>query len=83
MLFKDSIRFKHGTMVRGDKCLWNSQEAEYLGSFKASKSGVWQHLLNVHASWCNEDVVMVEEDLSAIITVNRKAPEVEGQMRLI
>ena len=83
MLFKETIRFKHGNLVRGDKCLWKSLEAEYLGSFKSEGKGKWRHLFNVRVSWCDDEVVMVEDNLDAITTSKRKEPELEGQMMLI
>lgn len=79
MRFKESIRFKHGTLHRGDACLVNSVDAVYLGSFADSK---WVHLFLVE-NWDGSDAVIQIADLNRITTSNNKAPELEGQMSLV
>lgn len=79
MRFKESIRFKYGTLNRGDACLVNSVEAVYLGSFADNK---WVHLFLVE-NWDGSDSIVQIADLNRVTTSNSKAPELEGQMMLV
>lgn len=79
MRFKESIRFKYGTLNRGDACLVNSIEAVYLGSYADS---MWVHLFLVE-NWDGSDTIIQIVDLGKVTTSNNKAPELEGQMTLV
>lgn len=79
MRFRDSIRFKHGCLNRGDKCLVNSVGAVYLGSYADS---TWVHLFQTE-NWDGSNAVLQIKDLDKVTTSNKKAPELEGQMMLV
>ena len=78
MKFKNEIRFKYGSLKRGDECLVNSVEAVFLGSYYGK---TWKHMFLVE-NWDGSDVVITITDLNKVTTANKKAPEVEGQLML-
>ena len=78
MRFRESVRFQHGTMRRGDRCLVNSIECVYLGSYADDE---WIHLF-LCENWDGSNHVMQIHDLNKVTHSSKKAPEMEGQMAL-
>lgn len=79
MIFRDSTKFKHGALVRGDKCLWRSLDAVYLGSYRVNMKSDWVHLFYIESNDC----VITDITFGYVTTSKKKHPELEGQMSLV
>jgi len=87
MIFKNQIRFKHGSLKRGERCLYKNHEGVYLGSFKECDSGKFVHMIKLGVcaladAPIYEDVIIECTDLNDITCIKQQAPAIDGQMQL-
>ena len=87
MMFKNSIRRGQGILNRGDRCMFRSMEARYLGSFKNEEDVHWNHMLLMQSVITGElvsieEFIMCTTDTRQIVWLSIDMPPVEGQMKL-
>lgn len=60
MMFRNGMTRNGSTLMRGNKCLFRSTEATYMGSFKNEGDKHWNHMLLVQSVMAGK-VVVIEE----------------------
>lgn len=80
MKFKNSIRYKHGTLTRGDKCIVDIYEAVYLGSYDDGDG--WVHLMLVKPLDC-EQVLICITDANRIVCHQQQEKPILGQLVML
>lgn len=87
MIFLNYIKFKHGKLVRGEKCLCRGILATYLGTYVENQHTV--HMMRMDSIVSRESGVPVicdyiEQctDKSDIVCIKQQEPAIEGQMQL-
>ena len=87
MKFKNSIKFKNGTLNRGDYCLYHNHPCIYMGSYQENDYG-WIHMLRIRESFIYKGLPYMEEniiqceDKSEIVCKVQMIPFEKGQMQL-
>ena len=87
MIFKHQLKRGKGILNRGERCLFRSVEATYLGSFKSEDDVHWNHMLLMQSVMAGEPVLIEEfivttTDARQIIFKAMEEPVIEGQMQL-
>ena len=87
MIFKNSIRFKHGTLRRGDKCLYRQWPGVYMGSYIENEHTV--HMIKVYAYYGINGNMQIEEYIAQttnkndIVCHQQEMEAAENQLRLV
>lgn len=87
MIFKNQIKRGAGILNRGDRCLYRTTEARYMGSFKNDDDVHWNHMLLVQQV-TYENIPIVEEfmittrDTKDIVFKKMMPKPLEGQLAL-
>lgn len=87
MKFKSQIKRGKGVLNRGDRCLYRSADAVYLGSFKNDNDVHWNHMLLIRSVMAGEltaieEFIMTTMDSKEIMFKAMMTEPVEGQMIL-
>lgn len=85
MVFINYIKFKHGKLKRGERCLYRGVMATYLGSYVEK-----QHVVDLMRmdTVVKDDIPLVLEyveqctDRSQIVCIHQQEPVIEGQLVL-
>lgn len=86
MIFINYIKFKHGKLKRGERCLWRGHDATYLGSYVEGNHTVY--MLRVNRVYSVSNLPVIEEymaqcfDVTEITCIKQQEPAIEGQMQL-
>lgn len=86
MIFVNYIKFKHGKLKRGERCLFRGVSATYLGSYVEKNHTVDLMRMDTVLAENNVPVILeyVEQctDRSQITCIAQQEPAIEGQMAL-
>ena len=79
MEFRNSIRFEHGSLKRGESCLLGGLEGVYLGSYKEGRT--WYHMFLPSKQYVARGIFLLT-DKAEFTHHTQQAPEEKGQMKL-
>ena len=87
MIFKNQLKRGNALLNRGDRCLFRSVEARYLGSFKNKDDVHWNHMLLVQQNMTGnlttiEEFIITTQDTRDICFKAMMPENVEGQLTL-
>lgn len=88
MKFKNQIKRGAGILNRGDRCLYRTMPAVYMGSFKDNEGDVhWNHMLLVQSTINNgvpiiEEFLIITKETRDIVFKKMIAEPLKGQMAL-
>lgn len=87
MIFKNQIKRNNGILKRGDRCLFRTVQARYMGSFKNDDDVHWNHMLLVQQVMpgelvCIEEFLITTQDTRDIVFRKMMSVPLEGQMQL-
>lgn len=86
MIFVSYIKFKHGKLKRGERCLFRGVPATYLGTYVEKNHAV--DLMRMDTVMTDDDVPVILEyveqctDRSQITCIAQQEPAIEGQLML-
>lgn len=86
MIFLNYIKFRHGKLQRGERCLWRGYHAVYLGSYV--ENGHTVYMLRVDKMYGISGLPVLEEyiaqctDKKEITCIKQQEPAIEGQLQL-
>ena len=86
MIFVNYIKFKHGKLKRGERCLWRGRNATYMGTYV--ERGHVIDMMRVSVSYEQKGLINIDEfieqctDRSEITCIAQQEPAIEGQMVL-
>lgn len=86
MIFLHYIKFKHGKLKRGERCLFRGRPATYLGTY-VDKDGTVdmiriEELMSENGVPLMLQYIEQSRDRDDIVCVAQEEPAIEGQMRL-
>ena len=86
MVFVNYIKYKHGKLKRGDRCLYMGQPAVYMGSYvehhhtvdmlRVQETTVEGAIINIR------EFILQSEDRERITCIQQMEPAIEGQLML-
>lgn len=87
MIFKNQIKRGNGILRRGDRCLYRTTQAWYMGSFKNEDDVHWNHMLLIQSNMmsdppCVEEFVLTTTDTRDIVFRKMMIDNPENQLQL-
>jgi len=82
MIFLNYIKFKHGNLKRGERCLFRGMPAVYMGTYVEDKHTVY--MLRVDSIESTEGIMQITEcivqcmDRKEITCIKQQEPVIEG-----
>lgn len=84
MIFRNEIRFKHGTLKRGEECLVRTQRCIYLGSYKDHRTTNGEPFIHLMKVIDTVPTVILEVNRVSDITCSKQSiPKQNNQLELV
>lgn len=86
MIFLNYIKFKHGKLKRGERCLYKGSMATYLGTYVEKSNTV--DMIRCSVTYKQNGLIMIDQfieqctDRSLITCIHQQEPIIEGQLQL-